>query len=146
VTGIAKMQQAGRWHNVVDVGYGVHTVLPLLRTILDTHGDTTFLLQQPEVHLHPSAQAMLAQIISESPHRYVVETHSDHLIDRFRINVMQKILAPEDLSIVYFEREPHSGGSTLHNIEIDSNGNMSGEPDGYRAFFVGETRRLLGIE
>ena len=88
------LQQSGRWRNLVDVGYGIHTVLPLLWMILDTPTNTTFLLQQPEVHLHPSAQAILAQIMSESSHRFIVETHSDHFIDRFRINVMQNVLDP----------------------------------------------------
>lgn len=141
-----RLQQSGHWHNVVDVGYGIHTVLPLLWMILDKPQGTTFLLQQPEVHLHPTAQAVLAQIMLESPHRFVIETHSDHLIDRFRIGVMTKALAPEDLRIVYFEREPNSGESTIHNIRIDGDGNMAGEPDGYRAFFVQETNRLLGID
>lgn len=140
------VRQSGRWRNSIDVGYGVHAALPLLAMILGRREGATFLLQQPEVHLHPSAQALLAQVMSESPHRFVVETHSDHLIDRFRINVMKKILAPGDLRIVYFEREPNSGESVVHNIRIDDDGNMAGEPEGYRAFFVRETSELLGID
>ena len=140
-----RFKQSGRWHSLVDVGHGVHSVLPLLWMILDAPSNTTFLLQQPEVRLHPSAQAKLAQIMSESSHRFIVETHSDHLIDRFRINAMHDVLAPEELSIIYFERDPDTGASTMHNIEVDSYGNLGGEPTGYRAFFMAETNSLLGI-
>ena len=126
-------------------GRALTSVLPLLWMILDAPSNTTFLLQQPEVRLHPSAQAKLAHIMSESSHRFIVETHSDHLIDRFRINAMHDVLAPEELRIIYFEREPDTGESTMHNIEVDRHGNMEGEPTGYRAFFMAETNSLLGM-
>ena len=68
-----------------------------------------FLLQQPEVHLHPSAQAALGSLFCRvaSPDRQlIVETHSDHLLDRVRMEVRdgESNLKPEDVSILYFER------------------------------------------
>lgn len=138
--------QSKRWCNLVDVGYGVHAILHLLRAMNNTSLETVVLRQKPEVHLHPSAQVELAQMMAESPHQFVIETHRDHLIDRFRICVMQGVLPPEALRIAYFQRDPDHNESTIHDICVDRDGNLAGEPPEYGTFFMQETNRLLGIE
>ena len=135
----------GRTHNLVDVGYGVHSLLPLLRAISQVEPARIFLLQQPEIHVHPVAQALLAQHMAEGTHDFIIETHSDHLIDRFRICVMQGVLAPEELSIVYFEPDKDRGRSRIYSIRVDKQGNLIGMPDNYRLFFLQETEKLLGF-
>jgi len=134
------------WQNLVDVGYGIHSILPLLTTISGKKQRTTFLLQQPEVHLHPSAQANLAQFMAESKHDFLIETHSDHLVDRFRICVMDGVLQPDEFSIAYFALSPDGKSSQVHNLGIDTEGNLSDVPGGYRSFFMHETKRLLGLK
>lgn len=134
------------WQNLVDVGYGIHSILPLLTTMVGNKQRTTFLLQQPEVHLHPSAQANLAQFIAESEHDFLIETHSDHLVDRFRICVMDGVLRPDEFSIAYFALSPNGKSSQVHNLGIDTEGNLSDVPGGYRSFFMDETKRLLGLK
>lgn len=133
------------WRNIVDAGYGVHSVLPLLFSICGHGDDTAFLLQQPEVHLHPSAQAALASVMAARHQRFLVETHSDHFVDRFRICVMRGDLEPGDLQILYFAKTPDGRSSTIHGIGVDRNGNLEGEPRGFREFFLDETHRLLGF-
>ena len=139
------IKQSDRWYNIVDVGFGVSSILPLLQAMSVKPSGTMFLLQQPEGHLHPSAQACLARMMASSSHRFVIETHSDHVIDRFRICVMKGILDPKDLGIAYFEKDTDGEGSTIHNIRIDGDGNLDGEPKGYRKFFLEETKQLLGF-
>ena len=139
------VEQSGRWHNIVDTGFGVSSILPLLHAMYRQQEGATFLLQQPEVNVHPFAQARLAQMMAESPHRFVIETHSDHLIDRFRICVMEEMLAPDELRIAYFQREPEHEGAVIYNISVDEDGNLDGAPAGYRKFFLDETDRLLGF-
>ena len=140
-----RVQQSGRWHNIVDTGFGVSSILPLLHATYRKQEGTTFLLQQPEVNVHPSAQAILAQIMVESPFRFVIETHSDHLIDRFRICVMEEALASDELRIAYFQREPEREAAVIYNISVDEAGNIDGAPARYRRFFMDETDRLLGF-
>lgn len=132
-------------HNLVDVGYGVHSLLPLVREIAAVDVPSIFLLQQPEVHVHPVAQARLAQYMAQGPHDYIIETHSDHLVDRFRVCVIEELLQPEDLSILYFETQKDGTESTIYSISVDSQGNILNPPDSYREFFLTETERLLGI-
>lgn len=133
------------WRNLMDAGYGVHSVLPLLFNMCEHGEDTAFLLQQPEVHIHPSAQAALATVMAASRQRFLIETHSDHFVDRFRICVMEGDLAPEDLRILYFAKAPDGRSSTIYGIGVDRNGNLEGEPREFRRFFLEETHRLLGF-
>jgi len=135
---------SGRF-NLLDVGYGVHSLMALFSFVHRSAPDTALLLQQPEVHVHPRAQAALAQWMAESGRSFVVETHSDHFVDRLRICVMNETLAPDELSIVYFDRSDAGARCRMHSISVDAQGNLEGAPDGYRSFFLDETRSLLGF-
>ena len=67
--------------------------------------------------------------------RFVVETHSDYLLDRIRMEVRSgKHIRAGDVSILYFERG--KDGAHIHNIELDSAGSIVNPPPGYRQFFV----------
>ena len=134
--------------NMTDVGYGVSQVLPVVAELLRRDAPSMFLLQQPEVHLHPSAQAGLGSLFCAiaDPHRQlVVETHSDHLIDRVRMDARdgRGTLKPDDVSILFFERDELD--VRIHSLRLDGEGNVLGTPEGYRAFFMEETRRSLGF-
>jgi AAA ATPase domain len=132
--------------NLMDVGYGVSQILPLIVDAQRIGSDAVLLLQQPEVHLHPKAQAALGSMIkdwvSKSKKTVVVETHSDYLVDRLRLEVKQSHLRSEDLKIFYLEKK---GSSTkLHVLEVDKEGNVLNAPPGYRDFFLLEQLALLG--
>lgn len=136
----------GPERNLLDVGYGVSQVLPIVTEILrpDTAGQ--HLLQQPEVHLHPSAQAALGTLfcqVAATGRQLIVETHSDHLIDRVRMDVRDETtnLKPEDVSLLYFER--NGLDVRIHSLRFDELGNVLDAPPGYRSFFMQEVERSL---
>ena len=137
----------GPQRNLIDVGYGVSQVLPIVtELLLRGTPPSIFLLQQPEVHLHPSAQAALGSFfcqVAKPDRQLVVETHSDHLIDRVRMDVRDgtTALKPDDVSILFFERKDLD--VRIHSLRIDEEGNIEGAPDGYRNFFLEETARSL---
>ena len=149
----------GPSRNIIDVGYGVSQVLPVIVELLRSYDPGTrlqaprmLLLQQPEVHLHPTAQAALGGLFLEmaaSGRQLIVETHSDHLIDRVRMDMRdgKSKLEPADISILYFERR--NLAVTIHSLGWDADGNLVGRPgpipDGYRQFFRTERRRSLGL-
>ena len=137
---------SGSYYNLVDVGYGVTSLLPFIFTLANAPPDTVFLLQQPEVHVHPSTQAKLIEMMAKSDHAFVVETHSDHVIRWFRILIKEGVLKSSDVGILYFERVPEERSATrLHQISLDRRANLSGHPPSYRQFFSTETNRLLGF-
>lgn len=133
--------------NLIDVGYGVSQALPLIVDSLVSPKGSVFLFQQPEVHLHPKAQAELgsfiATICKTHRHRFLVETHSDYLIDRIRMDVREnKSIAASDVVLLYFSRQGAS--VSVHPIYLDETGNLVDAPPGYRSFFLEEERRFLG--
>ncbi len=136
----------GPKRNLIDVGYGVSQVLPVITEMLRPDAPTLFLLQQPEVHLHPMAQAALGSLfcqVAGSRRQIVVETHSDHLMDRVRMDVRDgdTDLKPDDVSILYFERD--NLDVKIHSLRIDEEGNILDAPPGYGRFFMEETTRSL---
>lgn len=138
----------GSRHNLVDVGYGVSQVLPLVIELLRGDATQQFLLQQPEVHLHPSAQAALGSLccqIAATGKQLIIETHSDYLIDRVRMDVRdgKTGLKPEDVSVLYFERTDLD--VQIHSLRFDAQGNVLDVPPGYRQFFLEEVNRSLRI-
>ena len=138
----------GPQRNLIDVGYGVSQVLPVITELLRPDAPSMFLLQQPEVHLHPSAQAALGSLfcqVAKPERQLVVETHSDHLIDRVRMDVRDErpSLRPEDVSILFFERGDLD--VRIHSLRVDQEGNVLDAPESYRRFFLQETQRSLGL-
>ncbi len=137
----------GPFRNLMDVGYGVSQILPVVTELVRSQGAGIHLLQQPEAHLHPSAQAALGCFlcrIASSTHQVIVETHSDYLLDRVRMDVRDGedgALRPEDVAILFFERR--NLAVRIHSIGIDAEGNIVGAPDGYRQFFMEEVSRSL---
>lgn len=145
----------GPYHNLIDVGYGVSQVLPVI-TELRHQGTGIFLLQQPEVHLHPKAQAALGSLfcgLIKDDYQVIVETHSDYLIDRIRMEVSEGTLTPEDVSLIFFERDgldikiSSLGFDKEGNVVgLDQDGNIIEVPTSYRQFFMEEMQRSLGLD
>ena len=135
-------------HNLIDVGYGVSQVLPVVAELLRPNAPELSLWQQPEVHLHPSAQAALGTLFCElasGGKQILVETHADYIIDRVRMEVRDGRfgLEADDVSILYFERTGLD--VQIHSLRIDPNGDIVGVPPNYRQFFLEEVNRSLGI-
>ena len=127
-----------------NVGYGVSQALPVLVEMFVRPKRTAFTIQQPEVHLHPKAQATFGDLIAElarsDEKKFFVETHSDFTIDRFRLNVRRN--GPISSQLLFFERD--ESGNHVRPIPIVENGDLSSEqPDAYRSFFYNESLALL---
>ena len=142
-----KKDGAGKIRNLIDVGYGVNQIIPVVTELFLQLDPVMFLLQQPEVHLHPSAQAALGTLFCDFASwekQLIVETHSDHLIDRVRMEVRdgETKLTKDDVVLLFFEKD--GSDVKIHPIKFDELGNVVGAPDTYRQFFMEETNRSIG--
>lgn len=134
--------------SISNVGYGVSQSLPVIVEIFVRPKGSWFNVQQPEVHLHPKAQAALGDVLfglaTREDKKFLVETHSDYMIDRFRMNYDKKRKVLPSAQILFFERS--GKGNKMSVIRINNDGTLpSAQPEGYRAFFIKEKMRLLGI-
>lgn len=106
-----------------------------------------FAIQQPEVHLHPKAQAALGEAFFDMAimenKKFIIETHSDYAIDRYRILLRKSDQKPRS-QVLFFERT--DSGNKVTRIKIDNSGEFdSGQPESYREFFMKEEMDLLGL-
>jgi hypothetical protein len=135
--------------SLVNVGYGVSQALPIIVELYNRPSNSKFAIQQPEVHLHPKAQATLGDVIFELANndnkKFFIETHSDYTIDRFRKNLRDK--EPESKisgQVLFFSRS--ESGNKIQPILIMKNGAYTpDQPIDFREFFINESLDLLGI-
>ena len=112
------------WSNITDVGYGVSLQLPILFQALLSENYTrrgqTLLIEQPEVHLHPSLQAKFIDTLLSigNKNSYFIETHSEHIIRMLQVIVKNKKfnVTSDDISIYYFKRIKDKFEITQHKI------------------------------
>jgi len=137
----------GKMLNISTVGYGVSQSLPIVVECFARKEKSYFSIQQPEVHLHPKAQAALGDLFyfmsTEKEHMFLIETHSDYIIDRFRLNLSREDKVPPS-QILFFE--PSESNNHVIPIDIKEDGSLSSEqPKGYRDFFIKEEMQLLDL-
>jgi predicted ATPase len=103
------------------------------------------LLQQPEVHLHPRAQAALGslfpKLVTGEGKQFIIETHSDYLIDRIRQEVAKGSIESGNVLILFFDKPRQY--TKVHRLLLDKQGNIQGAPRSYRKFFLTEEHNLL---
>lgn len=126
---------------LTDVGFGVSQVLPVITLLQYVPEGTTVVLEQPEIHLHPLAQAALADVIIQAAtHRKVqviLESHSEHLLLRLQRRIAEKAVSAEDVKL-YFCDAPR-GVSTLTPLVVDLYGNIRNWPEKFMGDAFGET-------
>jgi predicted ATPase len=128
--------------NLRDVGIGVSQVLPVLTTAYFAPPGSTVILEEPEIHLHPLAQAVLAELFVEvSKQRkvqFLVETHSEHLFRRLQTLVAKQTLSTDDCRLYFVERQ--GADAVLKNLELDEYGRVKDWPQHFFGDALGETR------
>lgn len=141
---------SGATLNIQNVGYGVSQALPLVVEFLSRSRPASFAIQQPEVHLHPRAQAALGGLIFELvyglSHTFFIETHSDYLIDRYRLELKRASTKKKRVTsqVIFFSRG--QGGNNSDVISIGRDGSYPVEqPPGFRDFFIHEEIQLLDL-
>lgn len=147
-------EKDGRSHNLADVGFGFSQMLPVLAQLWSmrpsSHGqflssllsmsDSIFVIEQPELHLHPALQARLADTmcravsssrLGELGLTLVVETHSEAIVNRIGGLIADGKLDSNLVSVVLFEPSRNGKGSTVRTATFDSEGYLQDWPFGF---------------
>lgn len=132
----------GEASNLKDVGVGVAQVLPVIVAALHAASGHIVIVEEPESHLHPLAQRVLAELFSFTSKtrkvQFIVETHSEHLFRRMQTLMAQQELHQKDCAMYFVERE--STGAKLLPLESDQFGRIKNWPDKFFGDVLGETR------
>ncbi len=133
--------------NLRDVGIGISQVLPVLTLAFFAPEGSTVLLEEPEIHLHPLAQSVLAELFVEVSRKrrvqFIVETHSEHLFRRLQTLVAKETLSLEDCRMYFVERR--GADAVLKNLELDKYGRVTQWPDKFFGDALGETSELARL-
>jgi predicted ATPase len=128
-----KTKKTGVLASLNDVGLGISQFLPIIVADLQLPDDSTFFMAEPEIHLHPSAQssfgAYITQQIKKTKKNYVIETHSEYLINRIRLAVVKGELEAKDIAVYYMESKIND--TEVHKIEFTKDGRILNAPEDF---------------
>ena len=125
---------------LTDVGFGVSQVLPVLVLLYYVPSGSIVLLEQPEIHLHPSVQSGLGDMMLEvAQHRQVqiiVESHSEHLLRRFQRRAAEGAAPSSDLKLYFVQAS--RGAAELNDLKLNEWGMIENWPDRFFGDEMGE--------
>lgn len=119
--------------SVADVGFGVSQVLPVLVALLVAEPGQLVYIEQPEIHLHPRAQAALAEVLAEAASRgvrVVVETHSELLLLAVQSLVAEGKIVPDAVKLHWFTRG-EDGVTEVSSADLDEAGAFGDWPEDF---------------
>jgi hypothetical protein len=129
-----------------DVGFGVSQVLPVIVQCFYAQPHTTVLLEQPEIHLHPSVQMTLADLFIEAIQsreggqargiQLIVESHSEHFLRRLQRRVAEQVIEADQVALYFCERG--KDGALLEPLKVNLLGDIENWPDDFFGDEMGE--------
>jgi len=127
---------------ITDVGFGVSQILPVLVLCYYAPKGSIILLEQPEIHVHPSVQSVLADVfidvVNNRDVQLIIESHSEHLLRRLQRRIAEEKLSSEKAALYFCEMD--KGSSKLNRLDINSYGDICNWP---KDFFGDEMDDLV---
>lgn len=133
--------------NLADVGYGHSQVLPVLVGGYSLRPGDTYIIEEPEIHLHPNAQAALGDFfveLQEGGIQTLAETHSEYIVLRLQQHVASGRISPSDVAIYFVY--PHKDKKAIARVDLDGRGRFTSEwPRGFFPERLEEAKQLSRI-
>lgn len=118
---------------ITDVGFGVSQILPVLVLCYYMPEGSTIILEQPEIHLHPSAQVILAdvfvEVVKRKKSQIIIESHSEHLLRRIQRRIAEDHISSGDAALYFCKMGDEY--STMEKLDVDSFGSITNWPDNF---------------
>ena len=128
-----KNETTGIQSRIVDVGFGLNQLFPVIVQCFYAPKGSLILIEQPEAHLHPRYQADVADFlidVIDYGNRVMVETHSEHLLLRLQRRIAEKKISSKYVNFNYFDLD--SKGTKTSEMRVDENGYFIGAiPEGF---------------
>ena len=134
--------------DITDVGFGISQILPVIIQGFLSAKNSTTIIEQPEIHLHPKMQADLADLFIDivkkaNGKKLIIETHSEYLLKRLRRRISEGVISPDDVSICLFNPQTKENGATIDNLDIAEKGFFDWPVDFYGGEILKDTTEFL---
>ncbi|MCW2933937.1 MAG: hypothetical protein JWM19_4899 [Actinomycetia bacterium] len=130
--------------SLIDVGFGVSQVLPVVVQVFYAAADSSVILEQPEMHLHPAAQSALGDVllaaVQQNNVQLLVETHSEHLLHRIQRRIAEETLSNDDVALYFVETADSK--SQLRELTVDTYGNITNWPQDFFGDEMGDLAEM----
>lgn len=135
------------FHRPQHVGFGITYVLPVVVACLAADLGDLVLVENPEAHLHPRAQAQMGRFLARmaSHRQVVVETHSDHVINGMRRAVRDGVLEADAVVVHFFRSRGDADVAQVQSLNIDATGAIEHWPAGFFDQIDQDTMALAGL-
>jgi hypothetical protein len=110
--------------SVADVGLGVSQALPVVVALHTATPGQLVYIEQPEIHLHPRAQSVMAEVLADAViqgKRLVVETHSSLLLEGILTLIAKGTLSPKLVKLHWF-KQLEDGSTEVISADPDETG------------------------
>lgn len=119
-----------------NTGFGLTYVLPVVTALLSARQGDLLIIENPESHLHPAGQSLVALLISlacQNNVQVIVETHSDHFFNGVRTSIKHGKIDCEKVNIFFMSRDSDSPEheAQIDEVRVGSNGKVAYWPDGF---------------
>ena len=124
---------------LTDVGFGVSQVLPVIVECFYVPARSIVILEQPEIHLHPSVQSELADLFVDAIRaredgverhcQFIIESHSEHFLRRLQLRIAQEKLLPKETALYFVHCA--DDGAHIEELAVDGFGNITNWPEDF---------------
>ena len=139
-----KTHRGGVFSSITDVGFGISQFLPIIVADIQLGKNSTLLISQPEIHLHPSVQSDYGDYIVEKvitdKKTYVIETHSEYLINKLRLLIVSGLLSEDDVKVYFFNNKGKD--VVVDRIIYKKNGSIENAPPEYFKTYMTDVMQI----
>ena len=137
---LVKQYKDGPEVPLIDVGFGVSQVLPLLTQCYHVPENSILILEQPEAHLHPKVQSELADVlidvVKNRSIQIILESHSEHLLLRLMRRIAEEDISADQTALYFCQI--NDGTSKIERLNMDEYGNIRNWPQDFFGDSTGE--------
>ena len=143
-------ERAGRptvYHSAMNTGYGVSYILSVIVSVLSARPGSLIIIENPESHIHPSGQAALMRMIAIAASRgvqFIIETHSDHIVNGALVNSKKGVVDKEDVKIYFFDVDENLNATPIL-LKIEECGRIQEAPLGFFDQMDADTEVLFDL-
>ncbi|HZY36730.1 MAG TPA: AAA family ATPase [Mucilaginibacter sp.] len=134
--------------DITDVGFGISQILPVIIQGFLSSKNSTTIIEQPEIHLHPKMQADLADLFidivrNSTGKKLIIETHSEYLLKRLRRRISENKISSNNVSICLIDPQTTAKGAHINNLKIEEKGFFEWPIDFYGGELLKDTTEFL---